>query len=139
MNIFLRFDNKKITFSFKRALQCLRPGNKSFRNNADVATWLYRNPPATTLPQKYSRRRLIVYPSIIPMKDSNHFVRELSLWPLLDTECPFCAHRKCGGCREVSFSVAACCHCRTRAIERLKVLQEQLKKKSDKMDDCRGV
>src|SRR5581483_11650807 len=46
------------------------------------------------------------------------------LVPLPETECAFCAHRKCQRCREVSFSSAACCQCRNRAIERLKFLRE---------------
>ncbi|GEM_PF-1455113 len=60
------------------------------------------------------------------MKEWIDFVRELSLWPLPETECAFCAHRKCQRCREVSFSSAACCQCRNRAIERLKFLRERL-------------
>src|SRR5262249_42758523 len=60
------------------------------------------------------------------MKERSDFVRELSLWPLPETECAFCAHRKCHRCREVSFSSAACCQCRTRAIERLKFLRDRL-------------
>jgi len=60
------------------------------------------------------------------MKERSDFVRELSYWPLPETECAFCAHRKCHRCREVSFSSAACCQCRTRAIERLKFLRDRL-------------
>src|SRR6266850_7890336 len=57
-----------------------------------------------------------------PMKECIDLIHELSFWPLPQTDCAFCTHRKCRRCREVSFSIAACCQCRTRAIERLKYL-----------------
>src|SRR6266550_4395599 len=60
------------------------------------------------------------------MKECIDLIRELSFWPLPQTDCAFCTHRKCGRCREVSFSIAACCQCRMRAIERLKYLEERL-------------
>ncbi len=50
-------------------------------------------------------------------------------WPLLRTKCLFCGHANCPECREVSFSILACCKCRARAIKRLQDLQDALDKK----------
>ena len=47
-------------------------------------------------------------------------------WPLLRLRC-VCGHLNCPDCREVSFSILACCKCRARAIERLKELQKHQK------------
>src|SRR6476660_108834 len=60
------------------------------------------------------------------MKERIDLIHELSFWSLPQTDCAFCAHPKCGRCREVSFSIAACCQCRTRAIERLKYLRARI-------------
>ena len=46
-------------------------------------------------------------------------------WPLLRVRCLLCGHLTCPACREVSFSILACCKCRAKAIERLKDLQER--------------
>ena len=51
-------------------------------------------------------------------------MERMRFWPLPDIECMLCKHRKCAACREVSFSVAACCQCRSRAIARLEYLQK---------------
>jgi len=51
-------------------------------------------------------------------------MRTVSFSPLPEAPCPFCMHRKCTKCREVSFSVAACCECRKRALARLDCLQK---------------
>ena len=40
-------------------------------------------------------------------------------WPLLKVRCLLCGHLNCPDCREVSFSILACCSCRAKAIERL--------------------
>ena len=50
-------------------------------------------------------------------------IKRLEL-PLLRVRCLLCGHLNCPDCREVSFSILACCKCRAKAIERLRDLQE---------------
>jgi hypothetical protein len=45
-------------------------------------------------------------------------------WPFLRAKCLLCGHLNCPECREVSFSILACCKCRARAIKRLQDLQQ---------------
>jgi len=53
-------------------------------------------------------------------------------WPFLRAKCLLCGHLNWPECREVSFSILACCKCRARAIKRLQALQEPQNKEDDK-------
>jgi hypothetical protein len=78
-------------------------------------------------------RRLIDYRFVFSVKGMDPILaRRTHFWLLLQAKCPFCTHRKCGECREVSFSILACCQCRSRAIERLHALQKLLSDKDEK-------
>src|SRR6266436_3873001 len=66
------------------------------------------------------------YPLLLSVKGLANLERKTHFWLLLDAKCPLCAHRKCGECREVSFSILACCQCRARAIARLSTIQKLL-------------
>jgi len=46
-------------------------------------------------------------------------------WVFLRAKCLLCGHLNCPACREVSFSILACCKCRVRAIKSLQELQER--------------
>src|SRR4030095_1050433 len=70
--------------------------------------------------------RLTDYRFVFSVKGLIDLTRRTHFWLLLDAKCPFCTYRKCGECREVSFSILACCQCRARAIERLHALQKLL-------------
>ena len=45
-------------------------------------------------------------------------------WSIIRAKCLLCGHLNCPACREVSFSILACCQCRPRFIERLQELRE---------------
>ena len=53
-------------------------------------------------------------------------------WSFLRAKCLLCGHLNCPVCREVSFSILACCQCRARAIKRLQEVQELQDKADDK-------
>jgi len=66
-------------------------------------------------------------------------MRTVSFSPLPEAPCPFCMHLKCAKCREVSFSVAACCQCRKRALARLDCLQKRFSEgKPDEYEPSRS-
>jgi hypothetical protein len=52
-------------------------------------------------------------------------------WPFLRAKCLLCGHLNCPDCREVSYSILACCKCRASAIKRLQDLQEFQKKEGE--------
>jgi len=108
-----------------RANACFIESNH-LETNADVAAPAFFSNRGDNAYTKQNHHRLIIQQPKIPMKQCIDLVHELSFWPLPQTECAFCAHRKCRRCREVSFSIAACCQCRMRAIERLKYLRARI-------------
>ena len=51
-------------------------------------------------------------------------------WSIVRAKCLLCGHLNCPACREVSFSILACCQCRQRFIECLQELQKLQDKNS---------
>jgi hypothetical protein len=52
-------------------------------------------------------------------------------WSIVRAKCLLCGHPNCPACREVSFSILACCQCRPKVIERLQELERQDRSSSE--------
>ena len=46
-------------------------------------------------------------------------------WSLFKKKCLLCGHPNCPECREVSFSLLACCKCRAKALKLIEAIKER--------------